>query len=153
MRYRNAKYDYSEASKIDHIIPDEFCDSLDIKSYSVKAKHKRGRRVKRRAVRNVFFDFLNVLIEELMEKNHRFVSPTREYFVLFIKEKSYESIRRIYKNGIYQDVDPIQSEGKIYEFFIHFHVDGRVVRRPVRISYKKYKELIERVNKGQRYFR
>jgi hypothetical protein len=149
----NSRYDYSEASKIEEIIPDEFCDSLSIKSYQVKAKHNRGKRVKRRLVRSVFYDFMSILIDELMENNHRFISPSKEYFVFFIKEKSKESVRRIYNNGIYKAVDPIRSDGKIYEYFIEFHYGGRVIKRPVRISYKKYMELVKRVNKGQRYFK
>jgi hypothetical protein len=149
----NAKYDYSRASRIKDILPDEFCDSLDIKSYQIKAVHTRGRRVKRRLVRVVFYDFLKLLLDELMENNHRFISPSKEYFVFFIREKSKESVRRIYGNGIYRAVDPVRSEGKIYEYFIEFHFGGRVIRRPVRISYKRYMELVKRVNNGQRYFK
>lgn len=151
--FKNQKYDYSDASKIEDVLSDEFCDSIDVKSYQMKVKHNRGKRVKRRFVRSVFYDFLNILIDELMENNHRFVSPNKDYFLFYIKEKSPESIRRIYNNGIYKNVDPIHSEGKIYEYFMEFHISGKVVKRPVRISYKKYLTLISKVNKGERYHR
>jgi|GEM_PF-3277376 hypothetical protein len=148
-----SKYDYSDAAKIEQLIPDEFCDSMGIKSYQVRAVHNRGKRVKRRLVRSVFHDFLTLLVEELMNTNNRFISPNKEYFVFFIKEKSPQSIRRIYSNKIYTTIDPVKSGGKIYEYFIHFHLQKKTVKRPVRISRKKYLELITRVNKGQRYFK
>ncbi|UJP63999.1 hypothetical protein [Mongoliitalea daihaiensis] len=151
--FRNQKYDYSDAATIEDVLPDEFCDSLEIKSYQVKAIHNRGKRVKRRLVRSVFYDFLNLLIDDLMETNNRFVSPSKNYFMFYIKEKSFESVRRIYKNGIYKAVDPVLSNGKIYEYFMEFHMGSKVVRRPVRISYRKYMELVKKVNKGKRYHR
>lgn len=154
MRKFNRNYNYDNAAKINDIIPFDFCDGLNIKCSQIDNNFNRGKRVKRRFVQRIFFDFLKLVIDDCINRNAKFISPSRYWWALYIKEKRKKSLEQIVKNGkTYNDVDFIRSDGKIYEFvFYSPYLIKRRRYRAVRIGWKKYKELVQKVNDGMRYF-
>lgn len=153
MRFKNQTRDYSDAAKINDIIPEEFVKKLIIPNDAIPNKFNRGIRVKKQFAQKIFFRFLKIIIDECIQKNVRFISPSRYWFTIFIKEINSGNRKRILKNKeIYKEVDLIKSDFKIYEFVLRSsYLIGRLNNRRIRIAYQKYKELIQMVNNGMRY--
>lgn len=163
-QFKNSLYDYSNAATINDVLPLEFCQSLQIQASQVQAKYKNGKRVKRQYVQKIFYDFLKLIIDECMQKNVCFISPTVPYFAIYIKKKMDWETGRILKRGkTYNNVDLIESDCLIYEFVFFMNLRKGIGRnanplnrlkryRAIRIGHTKYMELIDRVNKGQRYY-
>lgn len=152
---KNRKYDYSNALTINDIITQEFVDGLKIKCSQVTSKFKRGRKVKRQFVQKIFFEFWNMVIDDCIENGRKFISASRNWFTIFIKEMNPESVGRILRNGkIYNNVDLLRSDGKFYNFVFYSAYLPRNRRyRSIRIGWTKYQQLIQSVNDGKRYFR
>lgn len=146
-------YDYSNAATMTDLFDDEFLERLDLKTSQITGlKFRRGKRVKMMFIRNVFTVFLCMLIQECMEKNVKFLFQGKFWFYIYIKKINSGNFNRIIKNGIYKTVDLIASDFNIYQFVLYsvYLPEGDRYRR-IRICYDKYQELIQRVNKGQRY--
>lgn len=150
--WKNKVYDYSDAKKIGDVIPDAFVRKLNLNQSELPA-YKCGKS-KGRYVRGVFFDFLALMIDDLIENNYQFVSPNRYSFKVYIRQKARAEQRRLLTrtSKIYKDVDLIASQGKFYEFCLHsWKLPGKKSRK-VRIGHHKYKDLTRQVNNGRRYF-
>ena len=151
--FKNQKRSYKNAAKINDVISEDFVRKLDIPNEVIQTKFNRGIRVKKQFAQKIFFRFLKIIIEECINKNVRFVSPSRFWFSIYIKEMSQGNKNRILRNKkIYNNVDLIKSDFKIYEFVLRSgYLQGSNKYRRIRISYAKYQELIEKVNNGSRY--
>jgi uncharacterized membrane protein YheB (UPF0754 family) len=144
---------YKNAAKINDIIPEDFVKTLKITNDVIKTRFNRGSRVKKQFAQKIFFRFLSLMIDDCIENNSKFVSPSRYWFAVYIKQINNGNRNRILKNRkIYTDVDLIASDFKIYEFVLRSsYLKGYNQNRRIRIGYKKYKELVSKVNKGSRY--
>lgn len=153
MSFNNQIRSYRDAAKINEIISEDFVRKLEIPNEVIATKFNRGIRVKKQFAQKIFFRFLKIIIEECMLKNVRFVSPSRFWFSIYIKEMNKNNRQRILKNKeIYKDVELINSDFKLYEFVLFSsYLKGFNNNRRIRIAYQKYKELIRLVNKGKRY--
>lgn len=151
--FDNQKHCYKNAAKINDIIPADFVSTLDIPNDAIKTRFNRGARVKKQFAQKIFFRFLSLMIDNCMENNTRFISPSRYWFSICIKEINKGNRNRILKNRkIYQDVDLIASDFKIYEFVLRSsYLKGYNQNRRIRIGYAKYKDLVKKVNTGTRY--
>jgi hypothetical protein len=146
--FKNARRDLSNATLIRGILPDQFLNELQFN----RAAIAKGKEEQRKKMRVYFIEFLKLVIDDCITRNIRFYSPTLKRVEIFLTEKPPQEVVNKIKKGLYNDVDLIQSDGKVYHlhFFSHF-VGPRPFRR-CRISYKKYKEVVARVNKGMRYY-
>ncbi len=103
--------------------------------------------------RAVFIDFLGLLMDDLIENNNRFTSPNRYWFQIYVCEKSKkETFMKLRRNGVYNDVDIIKSDAKLYHFRLFSNYIGPKRYRAVRIGYQRYKKMVKKVNGGMRYF-
>lgn len=152
--FPNQLRSYRTAAKINDVIDEPFVHTLDIPNSAIQAKFNRGIRVKKQFAQKIFFAFLKLLIDDCIQNNAKFVSPTRFWFAIYIKEINRNNRKRILKTkGIYENVDLIKSDFKIYEFVLRSsYLTGYNRNRRIRIGYNKYKELVEAVNEGKRYF-
>ncbi len=152
--FDNQKRSYRTASKINNIVSEDFVKSLEIPNNVIQTKFNRGTRVKKQFAQKIFFRFLKIIIQECITNNVKFISPSRYWFAIYIKEVNNANKKRILKTkGIYNNVDLISSDFKIYEFVLRSsYLTGYNQNRRIRISYNKYKELVEEVNLGKRYF-
>lgn len=153
MSFKNQVRSYRNSAKINQIIAEDFVRKLEIPNEVIATKFNRGIRVKKQFAQKIFFRFLKIIIEECLHKNVRFISPSRFWFSIFIKEMNQVNRQRILKNKeIYKEVDLISSDFKLYEFVLRSsYLRGYKNNRRIRIAYQKYRELIQLVNKGQRY--
>lgn len=145
MYFKNQQHDYTRAIKIKTLIPNHYLDKIGIKGRK-KDTYARAR--------SVFFDFMRLVIDDCIENNNKFFSPNKQYFVLYINEKSRKQHEVIFKkiDKVYKGVDLIKSNGKIYQFvFYSRNLQGKKYL-PVRIGHHKYLEMVDKVNKGKRYF-
>jgi len=154
MIFKNKTYNYKFAKKIRDVIPDEFVESLGIDTSTLNRKYCRRRSKRNAYVRNVFFDFLRLMIDDCIENNHKFISPNKEYFSVYIRLKKEGERKRILSriDKVYVDMDILASDGKIYEFILYSKSLHPQWFRNIRIGHHKYKELMQQVNKGRRYF-
>ena len=150
-----AHYDYSKATKMSELFSDEFVKDLEIKRDQITGlKYKRGKRVKHMFVRNVFTFFMQLVINDCIERNIKFLYSGRYWFYIYIKKINKGNFDRIVKNKTYKSVDMISSDFNIYEFvFYSVYMDKENRYRRIRIIYEKYNQLIDQVNKGKRYFK
>lgn len=147
----NQQHYYKDAKTIKDVISPEFVQTLNLKSYQFDVKTTRGHVRKERFAQKVFATFLDLVITDLIENNNKFLSPTKNWFTIFIREVSPMNKKKILASKAYQNVDLIQSDFKFYEFvFYSSYLYDKY--RSIRISYIKYKELIAKVNEGKRYY-
>jgi hypothetical protein len=151
--FDNQRHCYKNAAKIHDLINEEFVKTLNIPNEAIKTKFNRGIRVKTQFAQKIFFRFLALVIDRCMEQNGKFISPSRYWFAIYIKEINKGNRNRILRNRkIYTDVDLIASDFKIYEFVLRSsYLRGYDQNRRIRIGYRKYKELVKKVNNGNRY--
>jgi hypothetical protein len=151
--YKNQKYNYVNAPGIRTLFPNGVFKKIEIKNEWTGSKNNRGAKVKDPFIRAIFMDFLKIVVQDCIERNVKFIAPVLGSFSIFISEKSKEAVRRdLNAKGIYENVDPIASEFRIYQF----SVKNRNAKRlfwPVRISNNIYSQIVDRVNKGQKYLR
>lgn len=154
MAFKNKTYNYRFAKKIKDVVPDTFVESLKIDTSSLNKAYCRRRSKRNAYVRGVFFDFLRLLIDDCITNNHRFISPNREYFAVYIREKNKGEQERILGrvSKVYIDMDILGSDGKVYEFVLYSKFLHPNWYRQIRIGHHKYKELMVKVNNGKRYF-
>jgi hypothetical protein len=139
----NKRYDYSKAVRLKHLLLDDFLGGLDFGRQLCKQR-------RRKLGNAIFLEFIRIALEEIMADNSRLVFPTTPALVLYIRKKpERDLLYSVLTKGIYTDVSLWQSDGKIYEFALYSEALGQT--RPVRIAYSRYKELMARVNNGQRY--
>jgi hypothetical protein len=139
----NQRYDYSKAVRLNYILMDDFIMSLDFGRTLDKQR-------RRKLSNSIFLEFVRLALDEVMEDNSKLILPTTPSLILYIRRKRKHDLKySILTKGIYNDVSLMLSDGKIYEFALYSQEMGYTY--PIRISYTKYKELIARVNNGQRY--
>lgn len=146
--FKNARRDLSEATKLRGILPDPFLDELEFK----RAAIGKGRREQRKKMRALFVEFLKLVIDDCIQRNVRFYSPTRNRVEVYITEKTDKEIFTKFKRGLYGDVDLIKSDAKVYQLYFFSHFIGPRPFRKCRMGYTKYKEVMAKVNKGMRYY-
>jgi hypothetical protein len=147
-------YCYKNAVHLVDIFSDEFVQGLGIQQDQLtNLKFTRGLRVRKTIARNTFSVFLNELVDECINKDIKFMNGGKFWYYLYLNAISEGNFNRIIKNGkIYTDVNLIESDFKIYEMLMFAKWKSRgpdVVK--VRITYKKYKELVKKVNEGKRF--
>jgi hypothetical protein len=147
------QYNYSKAILMKDFFSDDFLKSLNITSNQMThVKFNRGKRVKHMLIRNVFSVFLLILINDCIKNNTKFLYQGRYWFNIYIKKINSSNFNRIIKNGIYNTVNLIDSDFKIYEFvFYSVYLPQKDRFRKLRINYETYQELIKKVNNGKRY--
>lgn len=152
MAWRTSVYDYTDAKKIKDVIPIRFTRKLELSKEMKAFYQKTGKRD--RYIRGVFFDFLKIMIEDLIENNHVFVTPNMVSYKIFIKEKhpTEQAIIRGNLGRKYKCIDPIASDGKSYEMILRSRDIPRLKYRKIRIGNSHYQQIIEKVNQGKRYF-
>jgi len=149
------QYDYSNASLMTDFFSEEFLEKVNIKQDQIsEVKYKRGKRVRLMLCRNVFSVFLQILINDCIENNTKFLFRGRYWFYIYIKKITPGNFNRIINNGIYKTVNLIDSDFSIYEFvFYSVYLNLGERFRRIRINYDTYQELIKKVNNGKRYYK
>lgn len=96
---------------------------------------------------------MKLMIDDCIKNNHKFISPNKDYFSIYIRLKNEGERKRILRRSdrVYLDMDILASDGKIYEFVIYSKLLSPRLRQ-IRIGHHKYKELTQEVNNGRRYF-
>lgn len=143
MRKWNSKYDYSNAITLVDLLPDEDCERWEV----CGRKMHRGKKA-----RAIFGDFLAIMLDDIIENGNVYYAPIVEELRIYIQHQKRANVERILRNSskIYKDVDLIKSDGKFYEFVLYSRsIPGKY--RSIRINYKKYKQIIKKVNEGMRY--
>lgn len=147
-------YCYEKAAKIKDLFPEAFCEGLFLKPAEMNVKATDGKLRKQRYIRRIFFDFLKIMIEDCIENNSKFTAPCYPTFRVFIKEKPDFEVRKILEKNTYKMVNLVESDFKIYEFCFYSPYLKRKNRyRNIRVGYKHYNQLAEKVNQGKRYFK
>lgn len=105
-------------------------------------------------MRKLFMDFIKLVVDDCIENNHKFLSPNQKYFFIYIREKREPEYQFIMNKitKCYTGVDLIKSDAKIYEFVLYSKYLHPKWFRQIRISHYKYMTLIDKVNKGRRYW-
>lgn len=138
------QYDYSGALRVRDLLHSRFLAGLDF-GRTLDARRRR------KAASAVLLRFLELAQRRLLEKGDRLLLPCHPLAVLYICEKTPLERLRIRRNRrIYRGVNPVLSDGKLYEYVLYLAALRRKVR--VRIPYTLYQELVGRVNAGQRYY-
>ena len=150
--FRCQQYDYSNSKKIHSIIPKSLVASTPVKKSQIDPKAYQHS--KDRMFRNIFYDFLKMVIDDCIENNDKFVSPNMQSFSVYIREKATAEKHRLLKTSaeVYRNVDIIKSDGKFYEFVLVSRWLRGSKYRKIRIGHSKYKEIVKKVNEGKRYF-
>ncbi len=146
-------HDHSQARQLRHLFPDDFVRSLKLRTCQMDSDYiSRGMRHKCQQVYRIFMYFWELVVDHCIAHNTIFVAPIPEHFLFYIREMTEEKVSSLLAGKAYQGVNVLKSGGKIYEFVFY----SRYLRenhryRSVRIKYSKYKQLLQRVNAGQRY--
>lgn len=149
MYFKRAQYDYTGCAGIKNILPVAWFEKQHIDSSRMKYKGRKTHVYRR--LRAVFFDFIKLVVDDCIEHNSMFTSPGPKEFSIYITEKTDKEVLSILKRGAYKDVDVINADGKIYQFYIRSTHIGPLMWRHVRIGYRRYWEMAKRVNEGKRY--
>jgi hypothetical protein len=151
---KNNFYVYDKAAGLNEILPLKFVDTIGLENKQmVDDKFPRGTKVRRRFMQRVFVEFLNLMLNDAIDNNTKFISPSRYWFSIYIREKGKKDMGRIGRNSkIYGDVDFIESDGKVYEFVFQSPYLPKGKYRSIRIGWTMYQKLVKKVNEGMRYF-
>jgi hypothetical protein len=137
------RYDYSRAVRLKHLLRDDFLAELDFGRTLCKQR-------RRKLANAIFLEFIRLAMDAVMEENAKVLFPTTPALLLYIRQKAPQDLYySILQPNIYTDVSLFRSDGKIYEYALYNQAMKRVL--PVRCGYGRYKNLVARVNNGQRY--
>jgi hypothetical protein len=144
------RYSYDKALRLKHIFSPLFVKGLGMSCADFfSTTHRSGTRAKRIYINNVFASAIRFIMDTCINEDARF-NGYRNSYSIYIRRKSETDIDRILKTGIYKGVDLIESEFNFYEFTFYAR-PGKYAG--VRISYKRYQELVGLVNHGKRYIK
>lgn len=150
----NKRNNYDYFSKMDDLFSEEFVSQIGIyPSQMHDLQFNRGMKVKRRFAQRIFLEFLQMVVRECVEGNKKFISANKNYFCIYIRQMPEAMKKRILSNDqIYTNVDLLSSGFNMYNFVLYSPFLPKGSRmRSLRISYGEYKDLVRRVNEGQRY--
>lgn len=155
--FKNQRYDYSNAWRIRHVLPDKFlkeqvaiqirqmpADGSGLIDYHPERRYKMARAV--------FMRFLELVVDDMIENNVNFSSPNIDAWQMRIRKQLPDSARIKFESAglAYSKVNIFRSDGLIYGMILtskHLKRDWQV-----RISHAKYMKIVGYVNEGKRYF-
>lgn len=113
-------------------------------------KH-HGVRDRRQLAKQIGWEFLTTLLDELISTGDHCLLPTQAYSLLRIVAAPPGMSRRRFEKGLYQMVDPLASDFKTYELRLNYRRPGNpvVYQRSCRIDLPRYYRLAQLVNSGQ----
>lgn len=107
---------------------------------------------KKRLARMIFMDFLNELMNHIVETGDKFKFPSQNYSTLYIEEKPDWEVQKALQAGVYSFTDPFFSDFKLYNFVMTY-TKGKKTRKKIVLCDKElYKVLCDKVLSGKRYF-
>ena len=146
---RNTLFDHSKDPGTKDMFTKEFVKELDLPD----SLTENGRiRTKQRLAGNIFKDFMGMILDDCMYNNVQFHSPTHPRLKIYIREKPKKEFKRIFGSGkknLYKETNLIDSDFKIYEYIA---TCTSFLRRPIRVSHKRYTKIQKLVNNGMRYW-
>ena len=149
--FRNARYDTSDFITLRQIITKEYMKEFELSTKVRKEfnKHQPSYEGAANSARNMLCKFINVIVENAIENNYTFKLPDIEHCYIGIASKSSAQIQDILspKCKVYQDVDLINTDFKIYQFF--YRATNYI--RQCRINHHKYKRIVKSANEGRIY--
>ena len=136
-------------------------EELDYSFLSMKASTLKNQntakfykcRDKRALAKKIALDFLELLIDDLIQTGNVFIMPVQQGAQIKIVAKPSKAVKSISRRKAYGSVDLFNSDFKIYEFVFDFYVRGKLRRRYIRINQERYQKIVEKVNNDEiRYF-
>jgi len=109
-------------------------------------------RDKRALAKKISLDFLSLLLDDLIATGNIFLLPVQQGAQIKIVAKTRKAVRSIIRRKAYSAVDFMESDFKVYEFVLDYKIQGDLRRRYLRVNQDRYAQMVDRVNKGQRYF-
>lgn len=150
------------SSTLQTIFKESFIKSLDIEPYVYAYKEKegnkpggnRGLRAKRSFVHRVFSLFFDTVVNDMVEDNLTFKAPTFPKIIyMYIGLKPEEESFRLFsrKKGLYTSINPIETDFKLYHFYLVSSFEGKRFMYRVKIPLKTYQRLLYKLEQGFRY--
>lgn len=132
-------------------------DKLDYSSLKATDGSNTARkykcRDKRALAKKITLDFIELMVDDIIETGNVFVLPVQQGAQIKVVAKTSKAVRSIARRKSYKDVDLLNSDFKIYEFVFDFHRYKELKRRYIRINQNRYRRLVEKVNNDEiRYF-
>ena len=106
-------------------------------------------RDQRQLAKQIAWEFLTTLLDELIATGDQYLFPTRNYARLRIVAAPDSISRKRLELGRYQMVQPFATEGRTYEFRLDFKRFGHWGKRHCRVDLPRYYKLCHLVNTGQ----
>lgn len=103
----------------------------------------------RQLAKQIAWEFVTTLLDELMETGDHYLLPTRNFCQLRICAAPDSISRKRLELGRYQMVDPFAHGGKTYEFRLDFKRYGYQGKRICRVDLPRYYKLCKLVNEGK----
>lgn len=146
------KFKEAVAGKIlyrdDHCLgPPDLFSGLDCSFIDSKVKQEYKLANKKAFAVRVFTDFFAELIDEVVDSGNIYIFPTKGHSYIRVEEMARRKVLWKIQSGIYQFVDLIATDFKIY------HVVCRAARKykEIRINRDTYMRLCKHAEGGKRY--
>ena len=151
MQVKMGRYSYKHAATINDLLPEE-ADYSYLKLSTGKCICRRYKtRSKWNLAKQIYHVFFSLLVREIIEHGHIYKLPVQQGAFMGMVEKPQAEVKIKRRQGRYKGVDLEDSDFKIYEMCIGYYRYAKFKKRYVRLPIHLYSEVIDRVNRGQRY--
>jgi len=103
----------------------------------------------RQLAKQIAWEFLTTILDELIETGDHYLLPTRNFSLLRICAAPGSVSRKRLELGRYQMVNPFAHEGRTYELKLDFKKWGHKGKRVCRIDLPRYYKLCKLVNQDK----
>lgn len=134
-----------------HIFSKENYDYTKITS-TKPLKPTYGAEDRMRLCRKIFMDFLELLINHLIDTGDKFRMPTENESYIYIEKKPEWETKQIMQNGAYGDLDLFECDFTLYHPVLTFMKGRKKFVKPIAITKKTYRKLYNKTCEGKRYF-
>lgn len=104
---------------------------------------------KAQLARKIFFKFLRMVLDDMIDNKVCFVFPTRVSSWMRVEEMEDKWAKKCRQRGVYQNVDLLKTDFKLC------HVVYKMKDRPkrnVRIHHDDYERIVDKMNQGEKYY-